>query len=125
MYQRVLQYKSPSAKRNSKIFLRIKEIGLVNFDLEILAEGSELDIRKLESETIVKLNTIWPNGYNMTSLSNGGGCVGSLVPRHYKERKVTVNNVEYANVYAASKATGLTVASIRMRANRNSGGCQW
>lgn len=48
------------------------------FNIEILERYDNLncfkdsEIRRMESELIIKHDSLWPNGYNMTSETRGG-----------------------------------------------------
>lgn len=72
VYDRVAQYRSPGTIRKSKLFQRLRDIGFSNFTMYEIATGDEVEIRRMESELIVKLNSRWPAGYNMTNETRSG-----------------------------------------------------
>lgn len=67
-----------SKSKNNKHFFylfpsAIRKYGIENFKWEILFEGNDLaEVLKLEIHYIKTLNTIAPNGYNLTKGGNGG-----------------------------------------------------
>lgn len=53
---------------NYPLYQAIRKYGIINFQFSILEQKncSEEEIRKIEKEYIIKLNTLSPNGYNQT-----------------------------------------------------------
>ena len=72
VYDRVVQYRNPGTIRQSKLFQRLREVGFDNFTMYELAVGEDSEIRRMESELIIKHDSLWPNGYNMTRETRGG-----------------------------------------------------
>ncbi len=56
------------------VYQAIKKYGLDSLKFDILCEGCEEDIKKLEIAMIEKYNTVAPGGYNLTA--GGEGTVG-------------------------------------------------
>jgi group I intron endonuclease len=53
------------------VYQAIKKYGLDSLEFDILCEGCEGDIKKLEVAMIAKHNTLAPNGYNLTEGGEG------------------------------------------------------
>ncbi len=78
--RRWLRHKSGQGSK--LVYQAIKKYGLDLFKFDILCEGCEEDIKKLEIAVIEKLSTIAPRGYNLTA--GGEGVVGY---RHSEETR--------------------------------------
>jgi group I intron endonuclease len=64
----------------------LRKYGIDNFELTILAETDNLiELSNLEVEFIAKLNTLKPNGYNITEGGTGGNTYRHLDSDHLKE----------------------------------------
>lgn len=77
---------------NLPIHLAISKYGEDNFDFEILEWTDDYDNR--EKQIINELNTISPNGYNVSSGGNSNVMIGEDNPRNTLSNKVVLNIIK-------------------------------
>lgn len=58
--------------KHSAIYAAMHKYGLKNFRIEIILECANEDLDKLETQYIKDLNTLAPNGYNLTTGGTDG-----------------------------------------------------
>ncbi len=129
------------------VYQAIKKYGLNSLKFDILCEGCEEDIKKLEIAMIEKYNSVAPGGYNLTT--GGEGTVGfhhsketrrkiatktkgrqnpHLVALNAKQkgsgnpraRRVLIGGVEYDCIKYAVEATGIKASTLYMKMRRYS-----
>lgn len=85
---RISEHIRDSKKENITSYFHraLKKYGIDNFEFTILAEtNNEADLNNLEIEYIANLNTLKPNGYNITVGGTGGNTYKHLEAMHLKE----------------------------------------
>lgn len=95
------------------VYQAIKKYGLDSFKFDILCEGCEEDIKKLEIAMIEKHSTIAPGGYNLTA--GGEGSVG-WKPSEETRRKMSTSHTGKRNVMYGKKHSKETRRKIAAKA---------
>ena len=95
------------------VYQAIKKYGLDSFKFDILCEGCEEDIKKLEIAMIEKYNTMAPGGYNLTA--GGEGSVGWR-PGEETRRKMSTAHAGKRNSMYGKKHSEETRRKIAAKA---------
>ncbi len=99
------------------VYQAIKKYGLDSLKFDILCEGCEEDIKKLEIVMIEKYNTVAPGGYNLTA--GGEGSVG-WKPSKETRRKMSTSHAGKRNVMYGKKHSKETRRKMATKAKGRS-----
>lgn len=91
------------------IHLAISKYGEENFTFEVIEWASDYDAKEIE--TIAELNTLSPNGYNLTKGGNTNMMYGEVHPRN------TINNETVESIILDLKESKLSDRSIAKKYN--------
>lgn len=112
--------KAARSKVNRYLYDSMNKHGYENFYIEILEEVSNgIDINEREIFWISKLNTLYPNGYNMTSGGGGGFTLESWSDNERKELYSRQANSRMGVKRTESQRRNIANASVIREASKS------
>jgi group I intron endonuclease len=70
--------------RRSRLSSAIRKYGEDSFKVEVIGTGTWEELNRMEPDTIARLGTLWPKGYNLRT--------GGNQPRHHQETRLRISS---------------------------------